>query len=135
MEDFYLRQWLYTSQTFDWTTILALAVVSFIYFLGPTLGYEAKLRGCLVAALFAILAKLALLLLDNGLMTIQMLADGPRSRGGSSEGMVAIHGVLSFLEMGLLVLGIGLFVIGLLMLRRSGDRREAIRRAELLDED
>ena len=122
MEEVFIKSWLSNlfggSGGLDWPTTLGLFVVALIYFLAPTAGYVAERRGLLLATLWVLVGKVAVMMLKTALLFFEVLDTRMNSR--LAEGG-ALFMLLTMLEGGLFILALILFVSGLAALRRSDD--------------
>jgi hypothetical protein len=106
----------------DWLTLLALLGVAVLYFLAPVFGYRTTNRGLLLASMWVFIGKMALATLRMCVLALEVL-DRPKmtSSAGSRAALETVVVLMSVFEMGLFLLGIVLFVIGLSALRREMD--------------
>jgi hypothetical protein len=106
---------------FDWTTMIALFIISVIYFVAPAIGYPSSGRGLIFASMWLLLAKLGLSLLKFALIFFEIVEN--KTSGGTSKSKFADEPALLMLfflmESGLFVMAMVLFVCGLGALRRT----------------
>src|SRR5205807_9069372 len=58
----------------EWSAILFLLVIGALYFFAPMVGYVSNRRGALVAAMYAMIGKLALGIFRQSLISLEILA-------------------------------------------------------------
>ena len=135
MEEVFIKSWLSNlfggSGGLDWPTLLGLLVVALVYFLAPTAGYVTERRGLLLAALWVLVGKVAVMMLKMALLFFEVLDTRMNSR--LAEGG-ALFMLLTMLEGGLFILALILFVSGLAALRRSDDPTLNFERRNYRDE-
>jgi hypothetical protein len=115
-----MRAWLYgygTMGGLDWPTLLGLFVVALIYFLAPVAGYAPGQRGLLFAALWMLVARMALAMLRVALLAFVALDGLGRGKLLGGEALFSLFGLA---EAALFVVAMVLFVAGLASLRRGG---------------
>jgi hypothetical protein len=106
----------------DGLTLLALLAVALLYFLAPVFGYRTGQRGMLLASMWVLIFKMGLALLRMCILALELLDRSSMPTGSGARTTVQYLFVLiSVFEMGLFVLGIVLFVLGLTALRRDMD--------------
>jgi hypothetical protein len=106
---------------FDWTTLLALLVISVIYFVAPAIGYPSSGRGLIFASLWLLLAKFGLALLKSSIIFFEIVENKGTSMGGAKGKFTdepAMLMLFFLMESGLFVMALVLFVCGLGALRR-----------------
>src|SRR6516162_2356422 len=115
---------------FDWTTMLALFVVSVVYFVAPSIGYTTSGRGLLFASMWLLLAKFGLSLLKFTLIFFEIVENKSSGSVGKSKftDEPALLMLFFLMESGLFVMAMVLFVCGLGALRRPLTVVEPLRR-------
>ncbi len=107
---------------FDWTTMIALLIISLVYFVAPAIGYTASGRGLIFASMWLLLAKFGLSLLKFGLIFFEIVENKTGGSGGGSASKFTSEPALLMLfflmESCLFVMAMVLFVCGLGVLRR-----------------
>jgi hypothetical protein len=104
---------------FDWTTMVALFVVSIVYFLAPVLGYSSSGRGPLFMSMWMLVAKFGLALLKFAFLFRDVIEGGSSvGAGRSTSSNDAMLMGFFLMESGLFVVAMVLFVCGLATLRR-----------------
>ncbi len=135
MEDRFLATWLTNvfggSGGLDWPTLLGLFVIAALYFAAPAVGYVADRRGLLLAALWVLVGKVAVMMLKTALLFFEVLDTRMNSRLGEGG---ALFMLLTMLEGGLFILALILFVSGLAALRRGDDPTLNFERRNYRDE-
>ena len=101
--------------SFDWTTMLALFVVSVVYFVAPVIGYTSSGRGLIYASMWLLLAKFGLSLLKSRGIFFEII-EKEEHGGGSVRAPSPTNRALLMLfflmESGLFVMAMVLFVCG-----------------------
>jgi hypothetical protein len=114
--------------SFDWTTMLALFVVSVVYFVAPVIGYTSSGRGLIYASMWLLLAKFGVSLLKFALIFFEVVANKSSGSGTLPTGELGLYVLFFLMESGLFVLAMVLFVCGLGALRRPLTVVEPLRR-------